>query len=274
MTNLKISAGMVALAGFAGAASAGLIDTRYDFNPWGSAYVEDGIISANEYGPGNAHSFTGAGSGFGGTLGQGTIFMDYSLTDLNIGVQLANNLNDNIVIFLDTRPGGQTDATMDDQADGGRRISSNLTRDVMDNFNPAFLPDFSVVIGSFGIVVFELNAGNTPGHLQFHIYEGHFTGISPTIAREINIPRSLLGLTAPLPVFHWLAGYGSNDPFMSNESIPIQPFNAFGNPGFDNSGVPLEWPNYNRFEAVPEPATMLALGAGLAALLARRRRKN
>lgn len=273
MKHMKLLAGLTAFGSIVATASAGLVDVRYDLDQANSAYAEDGTIAANEYGAGNGQSYAGAGAGFGGTLGQGRIYMDYSAADLNIGVSLGNNLNDNIVLLLDTRAGGQTDASMDDQADGGRRISSNLTRDVDDPFDANFLPDFSVVIGSFGIVVFELTPGNTADHLAFRIFEGNFTGNASSLAREINLPRALLGLTSPTAGFNWLAGYGSNDPFMSDEAIPAQPWSGLGNPGFNNGDIPLRWENYNRFEAVPEPGTMLALGAGIAALVARRRKR-
>ncbi|MFN8730155.1 MAG: hypothetical protein ACK5Z4_09895, partial [Planctomyces sp.] len=75
----------------------------------------------------------GAGSGFGGTLGSGSISMDVVGSNLVISFAAGGSLNDLVAIFLDTRSGGFTDADMNDNADGGRRAISNLTRDINDN---------------------------------------------------------------------------------------------------------------------------------------------
>jgi hypothetical protein len=257
---------VLALALAASAASAALVDTRIDTTPGGAAV--DGSIGANEYGPANVYSYTGGGGGFGGTLGAGTLHLESDLSNLYIGFQPANPLNDNVVILLDTRSGGFFDADMNDTADPGRNLSSNLTRDVDDVF--PFPADYSIVIGSFGIVVFELNAGNTSGHLAFVQFDGTFTGNDPGLAREIAIPLSSLASPAVIDFF---VGYGSNDNYMSDESIPTQSFNGGGNLGYDNNGTfqPVNWANYNRFVVIPEPATGLLLLAGLIAFSRRRR---
>ncbi len=109
-----------------GATSFGGLVTTHT-NTGTSGATVDGTISANEYGPGNSYSYTGAG---GGPLGGGALYFQSDASNLYIGFQPGNSLNDNVVIHLDTRAGGFTDAQMNDTADPGRNLLSNLTRDV------------------------------------------------------------------------------------------------------------------------------------------------
>ena len=171
---------------FGATAFGGLVTTHTDTDASGATV--DGTISANEYGPGNSYSYTGAGGGFGGTLGGGALYFQSDASNLYVGFQPGNNLNDNVVIHLDTRAGGFTDADMNDTADPGRNLISNLTRDVDDPYPVGILPDYGLVIGGFGIVLFELNAGNTPGHLNFLQFDGTFTGNNPALARDRDPP--------------------------------------------------------------------------------------
>lgn len=242
--------------------------TRTD-NGGGGATV-DGLLGADEYGPGNSYSFTGGGNGFGGTgtLGGGTLYMQSDASKLYIGFQPGGQLNDLVTIHLDTRDGGFTDAQMNDNADGGRRASSNLSRDSNDVF--PVLPDYSVIIASFGIVVFELNAGTTDNHLAFKQFDGTFSGNSPTQFREIAIDRSTLGnFTGPVNFF---ASYVSDSGFLSNESIPADaPYNGAENPGFGTTGGTVTHAAFGQFVAVPEPTSLAFLGLGGLALLRRRR---
>jgi hypothetical protein len=228
-----------------------------------AAVVDDGVISPGEY----SAVYTGGGSGFGGTLGGGQLHLGTDGTTLFLGFQPGNALNDNFVLHLDTRAGGFTDAQMNDTADPGRNLLSNLTRDVDDAL--PISPDFGIVIGGFGQVSFELNEGNTPGHLGFLSFEGDQTGNSASLAREFEIPLSTLGNPQTI---NFLASYGSDTNFMSNESIPADTFNSGGNPGFDNNGTgaPVVRTTFGTFN-VPEPASM-ALAAIGAFLLGRRRR--
>ncbi len=209
----------------------------------------------------------GGGSGFGGTLGAGSISMDASGGNLNVSFTAGGSLNDNVVIYLDTKSGGFTDSQMNDTADGGRSATSNLTRDV-DDVLP-ILPDYGLVVGNFGSVLFELNAGTTAGHLNFLIFNA---------APNISIPLATLG--GPTNV-DFVAGYASGSMYNSNESLPATTagINQLGgNPGFgdgSNGGVnpapsQVVYDNYNRF-VIPEPASLAAL-AGVA-LVGLRRRK-
>jgi len=253
---------------FGATAYGGLVTSHTDTDATGA--VADGVISPNEYGPGNSYSYTGGGGGFGGTLGGGTLYFQSDATNLYFGFQPGNSLNDNVVVHLDTRSGGFTDADMNDTGDPGRNLLSNLTRDVDDPFPAGFLPDFGVAAGSFGIVLFELNAGNAPNHLQFVDYVGGiFTGNSAAVARELVISRASLG--NPAGAINFLASYGSDTNFMSNESLPAEAFNAGGNPGFDNGGSPVLRENYDQFNMIPEPSSFTLLAIGALGFLQRRR---
>ena len=262
------------LVGIGTAAHAQLQVTRTDLDPTTSNYVRDGVISPNEYGTGNAYSFTGGGNGFGGTVGGGSLYMDFNTTDLKLGFKFNADLNDIAVIYFDTRSGGFTDADMNDTGDPGRTAVSNLARDSNDAF--PFLADYAVAVGNFGVVQFELNAGNTPNHLNFLDFDAGdnnaFQTSSPTLAREISIPKSRFNIGNN---FDFFVAYSSGDGFLSNEAIPAQPFSNDPNPGYGSVGGTIQWTNYNRFQVVPSPAawSVFALGGLPVLSLLRRRRK-
>ncbi len=210
----------------------------------------------------------GAGSGFGGALGAGSISMDVVGSDLVISFTAGGALNDLVGIFLDTRSGGFTDADMNDNADGGRRVISNLTRDINDNFPTGMgAPDFGLIVANFGSVLFQLNAGSTDGHLQFEIFNG---------SQNITIPLALLGNPSQVDFF---AAYASDGGYNSNESMPASPgLQANGNPGFGNgefggttpASGEVDYVAFNRF-VIPTPGAAALVGLG--ALVAGRRRR-
>jgi hypothetical protein len=255
LTTAVVLAALTAIA--AASLNAGVISSQTDPNPGATSVVDDGVINPGEY----STVYTGGGSGFGGTVGNAQLHLDTDGVNLYVGFQPGGNLNDNFVLHLDTRPGGFTDAQMNDTTDPGRNLLSNLTRDV-DDVMPV-LPDFGIVIGGFGQVSFELKEGE----LGFIGFESDQNGNSSTLAREFEIPWSVIGTPTSVNFF---VSYGSDTNFMSNESMPIEAFNAAGNPGFDNGGAPVVRENYHQFN-VPEP-TSIALAALGAVLLSRRHR--
>jgi hypothetical protein len=219
------------------------------------------------------YNYTGAGSGFGGTVGNGVISLDTDNTNLYVRMSMGTGGLDNLItIMLDSRAGGFRDADMDDQADGGRRAVSQLANAVDDAFDPNFLPDFGLVLGNFGSVLFELNAGNTPGHLNFLSFDGS----TSVPVRDFTIPLATLGVGAGGNIDFFVA-YTSDSGYMSNESIPAyDPLQSGGNPGFGDgqfggtfgsAGVG----NYNRLTTVPTPGSLALVG--LASLIVGRRRR-
>ncbi len=226
-------------------ALADLIDTRIDTDATGATV--DGIISTDEYGLGNAYSYTGAGTGFGGTVGTGTIYFNSDATNLYIGFNAGAAVNDLVAILLDTREGGFTDAQMNDNSDGGRRAVSQLAINADDVFDPNFLPDFGLVFATFGSVLFELTADPDP--LNFLNFDGN--GAFP---REYAIPLATLGV-APGGNVGFIVAYTADSTFGSNESIPAyEPLNSGPNPGFDATSA--GYGNYNVF-TVYEEATFV-----------------
>jgi hypothetical protein len=241
---------------------AGLISSQTDSNPTGTNVVDDGTINPGEY----STVYFGGGAGFGGTLGAGSLHVDTDGVMLYFGFQPGNFVNDNVVIHLDTRTGGFTDNDMNDTADPGRNLLSNLTASVDDPF--PILPDFGIVMGQFGQVSFELAAGGN-NSLIFVAFENDQTGNSNTLAREFEIPLATIGNPSAINFF---VSYGSDTNYMSNESIPAEAFNAGPNPGTDNAGTntAVVRNNYNEF-VVPEPASIGLLGMSLMGLMRRRR---
>lgn len=254
MKNVVALAALVALAGTASARP--LVDTRVDTTP------------GNTIG---TYNYAGAGTGFGGTLGNGAISLDSDASNLYLQFTAGGSLNDLVAIFIDSRVGGFTDADMDDQADGGRRALTQLANATDDAFDADFRPDFGVIIGNFGTVLFELTAGNTPGHLNFLNFDS-----STALPRDYSIPLATLGLGAGSSL-KFAVAYTSDSGYLSNESIPAFPaLQNNGNPGFGDGqfGGTVGSPglgNYNLFTVVPTPGAVTL--AGLAALAGLRRRR-
>jgi hypothetical protein len=257
---MRTALALALVAGFASVASAGLVTTHVDTTP--------GVTGT----PASPYAYTGAGTGFGGDLGNGTIWLDSDGTNLQVGIQGGTSaFFNNVVLLIDSRNGGFVDADMEDSADGGRRASSNLANAVDDAMPTGFRPDFSLVLGSFGSVLFELTAGNTPGHLNFLSFDGNGANL-----RVLTIPLATLGLSAGSNL-DFFAAYVSDSGYASNESIPANPaLQANGNPGFGDGqfggtiGTP-GYENFNRFVVVPAPGALALVGLG--GLVAARRRR-
>ena len=266
MMYLKIRNLSLLLIGAASAvAHAGLVDTITDSSPGLSGAI-DGTLDADEFGMGNSQKVLGSGTGFGGTVGNGSLYFDSSATDLKIGFLPGASLNDNLVLYIDSRAGGVLDSAMSDQQDGSRYSVTDPIRDGNLDFGSDFLPDFAIVIGGFGFVSFELTPGND---ITFKEFFGNPSSTSGTSYREVSFSKAMLG---DLGDFNFVALYTSSNGFISNESMPGGIVGD--NPGFGTAGTSLTIPGFDRFQvqAVPEPGTWAALGLGAAVFLRRRRR--
>ena len=229
-------------------------------------------LGTDEYGVGNGQSVTGSGrSGFSGAVGLSNLYLDTDTTNIQFGFDAGGDLNDNYVLYRDTRDGGFTDAQMSDPdtTDGGRQAVTNPVRDSSLVFDASFVPDFAVVFGNFGTVAFEL----TGGSLNFiSPFDGTPNNTDPTLFRESVFSRASLGIGTDA-TFDFVGIYTSGTGFLSNESLAGDL--GGDNPGFGAAGTPVSLTQYDRFTTaapVPEPATMAILGLGAAALLRRRRK--
>lgn len=249
-------------------AQAALVDTVVDTTTGGAAV--DGSLGVDEYGLANVYSYTGGGSGFGGTLGSGTIYMESDATNLYVGADIAGDLGGNAVtIFLDTQSGGfGDDVALTDTSDGGRAMTSNLTRDVVDRF--PIEADYALQFGNGYSVIFELVGGDSHG-----VITGTYAGTGGSGAagfREASVALTDLGL-GPNAFVDFFAVLISDSNFASNEGIPDP--GIANNPGFDNTdngGGPVTWTDFSRFTTVPEPAAASLLGLGALTLVRRSKR--
>ncbi|MFO0839491.1 MAG: hypothetical protein U1D55_13325 [Phycisphaerae bacterium] len=249
-----------------GTADTFVADTRSTATPQtlridsdGASATVDQTISASEYGPGNSYSYAGGGTGFGGVLGSGTLYMNSDSTNLYVAFQPGATLNDIAVLYLDTRAGGFTDNTMFDGADRQRRAVTQLVGSANSAFDPDFLPDFALTIDRGGMTFYEL----TGGSLTFISFSGATTGQN-TLAREFSMALSTLGMTSGgslrflMMYTSWPATFPTDAQFCSNESIPpFGPLNSGGNPG---STVSANTAAYDEF--VTQCATSPTVSAG------------
>ncbi len=211
----------------------------------------EGTRSSNEYGPGNAYQYNGDGNGFSGILG-GTSARLYFNSDanslyvgLNIGADFGGSTEDVVVVYLDTRSGGYTDATMSDTGDNTRKAITNLGPFGNETFPAGFQADFAIGFSRFGIYSFELT-GSSLNFLSGTNASG--SGTSSAQFREIRIPYSSLGGFSPGGSIDFFAalvnasGGSSGNGYLSNNSIPPCTLNSGADPGDSATGT------YNNFD--------------------------
>jgi len=247
--SLVLSAGL--------SAHAALITSHTD-TTIGSASV-DGIISANEYGPGNAYSYTGGGSGFGGQLGGSTIYLKSDALYLYVGFSslgVAGDAN-HYLVYIHTRTGGfQTDGTeMDDgiasnPSDAGRRNTSELSQDGTEYVTffagATNRPDFTLLFNNRGSpdgfsALFELNGAGNAHDLITHNSSGIGTG-----QVEFRVALADLAITNGGTI-DFTAIDISETGYLSNEGLPNP--NLSSNYGFHAGGT-LTYSNFHRFNTL------------------------
>ncbi|HQY88762.1 MAG TPA: PEP-CTERM sorting domain-containing protein [Tepidisphaeraceae bacterium] len=222
----------------------------------GAGSISSAALSLSQNDGASPVSYTNGGGGsFGGPLGTGTFTFDAVGANLVITYPNASSLGGNVVgLLLDTKSGGETDSTMNDSADGGRRAVSQQSINADDAYPTGFLADYGVAFTNSGVVVFGLVPGTNMNFISF-------TGTAGTA----TIPLATLGLGSAPANVDWFAGLFGDSGYGSNESLPASSgLNSAAEVGFGSTSAGYQ--NFNRF-VIPEPTTLAALaGLGLIAL--------
>jgi len=230
----------------------------------------------------NATIYPGNGAnGFGGAVGTGNL----TITDTDAGMNVtlnrgAGSLNDVLVIYLDTVPGGFIDnTTLGDNGDGARTAISGTN-----NGNPSktlvnlpFGADYAIAIENGFIGVFGLAAGGN-NSLNFQFGQSQ-SGNNNDASFTINMTAAQMaqiGLTAGSgQTFNFVGTYISPSAYRSNETIGTSvtvPGDGAGNAGFSNPQTFPQGLSYT-LVSVPEPASMGLLALGGVTMLAKRRNR-
>src|SRR5262249_48490995 len=219
------------------------------------------------------------GTGFGGPVGLGSLSITDSPTGMSVTLNRGtNSLNDALVVYLDTQPGGFADnLTFNDNGDGGRPASSgansgNPSRTLV-SFPAGFGADYAMAIENGFIGVFQLvSGGNNSFNFQFGQPQ---SGNSNDPSFTINMTAAQMaqiGLAAGShQTFNLVASYISTSAYRSNETIGNSitvPADGAGNAGFAN---PQTFTSGISYTLVPEPTSLALLLIGSLGLIARRR---
>lgn len=160
-------------------------------------------------------------SGFGGPIGTGSLDVSDNGSAITFVLHKGtNDLNDALVIYIDSKSGGFTSTSgFLDHADGLRTAISgyNGTERSTLNFPASFTPDYVVALDASFAGVWELKAGSTE---HAYITSANLSPLntknSPTFTFTVN--KSDIGLP-DLITFKFLGTYISNSAYRSEEAI-------------------------------------------------------
>ena len=231
-----------------------------------------------------SQTYVGNGAtGFGGPVGTGSVTISDSLSGMTITLNRgAGVLNDDLVLYLDTQPGGFNDTSaFMDNADGGRTAISGYNAgnpsQTVAYFTSGFGADYAISIENSFIGVFGLVAGGN-GSLNFLFGQGQ-SGINTDPSYSITISAAQMaqiGLTAGSgQTFDLVGSLDSTSAYRSDETIGTSvtvPGDGAGNAGFSNPQTFITSDIYTL--AIPEPSALALFGlSGLAAMRLFRSRK-
>lgn len=143
--------------------------TLYDQDVSGSQC--DGVIQAGEYGH-LSYVTQGVNSGFGNVIGSNSrIYMDSGGGNFTIGMQSGGgSLNDAVVFYLDTIPGGFGDTnSINDAADHGRAAISGVGTNGGTSkltFASGFKADYAIAVEYFTANLFRIEANGSLTYLK------------------------------------------------------------------------------------------------------------
>jgi hypothetical protein len=234
-----------------------------------------------------AATYNGNGAtGFGGAVGNGSVSISDTASSMTVTFNrgLSGNMDNDLVLYLDTVPGGFADTSQfSDTADGGRTAisgfnSGNPSRTLV-TFAPGFQADYAISIENSFIGVFGLAAGGN-GSLNYLFGQGQ-SGVDSDASYSITLTAAQMasiGLIAGSgQSFAFVGSEDSDTAYRANETIGASvtvPGDGSGNAGFAN---PQSFPGSLNYQLVgaPEPSTLALLGVfGAGGLLAARRRKQ
>jgi hypothetical protein len=218
-------------------------------------------------------------TGFGGSVGNGNITISDSLSGMTITLNNSGGLGNDLVLYLDTQPGGFADTSQfSDNGDGGRTAisgfnSGNPSR-ALATFSAGFGADYAISIENSFIGVFGLAAGGN-NSLNF-LFGQSQSGPGPYSITMTPAQMNQIGLTLGTgQTFYFVGSLISESAYRANETIgpsvtvPDGPGSA-PNSGFNGTQT---FTSDLAYMLVPEPATATLIGLGLAGASILRRRR-
>jgi hypothetical protein len=202
----------------------------------------------------SGNSVDGNGNlGFGGPVGQGSLHLDSDTAGrLTLGFVrgTGGNLNDTLVIYLDSVAGGEAStAAFNDEADASRVTISGVSGSNRATvvFPTGFRPDYAIAYDpDFGAFLFRLAAGGS------HTFVATVAGASSVSAANavFDLTLSQLGVASGARI-SLLGTYLSNTAFRSDEWLGVDA--PDGNVGFSSFTIPSA--NFIRFQSFVDPCS-------------------
>ena len=227
------------------------------------------------------------GTGFGGAVGNGSVTISDTSSSLTVTFNrgLSGNMDNDLVLYLDTQAGGFSDTSQfSDTADGGRTAisgfnSGNPSRTIA-GFAGGFGADYAISIENSFIGVFGLASGGN-GSLNY-LFGQSQSGVDSDASYSITITAAQMaqiGLTAGSgQTFLFVGSEDSDTAYRSNEtignSVTTPDVSSAPNAGFNGSQLFTNSLSYT-LVSTPEPSTFALMGIfGTAALFVLRRRRQ